>query len=112
MYSLGATLSAALENGALEGTSHVHQTLAAMVAREPSDRPSLQSVVSAAAQHMAEGGAAEVDTLVTLVLGSAHDVSGDTVNVFVSARPASGSEVKIIFCVCLDYRYPLAMRWT
>lgn len=76
VYSLGATVSVAMERRALEepSSSHLHQMLANMVAREPSQRPSLERVVSAGAQHAVQGGATEVNDLVMHVLGT-DDVS-------------------------------------
>lgn len=77
VYSIGAALSVTLErpvgsDGPI--ASPLYQLLATMMASEPSKRPSLQSVVSTSAQYT-QGAVNEVNTLVTLVLGSEQHVS-------------------------------------
>ena len=74
MYGLGATLYATLESRP-PTQSPLHQLLEAMIATEPAKRPSLQSVLSACAHHSLQQACVEVDSLVSLVLGIAHDVS-------------------------------------
>lgn len=57
-------------------TSHLYQLLAAMMSSEPTKRPSLQSVVDTASeQQSAQGGAHEINTLVTFVLDTEQHVS-------------------------------------
>lgn len=75
VYSLGATLSVALESTVGSNTSHLYQLLAAMMSSEPSKRPSLQSVMDTSARQSAQGGANEINTLVTFVLDTEQHVS-------------------------------------
>ena len=72
VYGLGASVHTALEGGS--DKSPLSQLLATMMAREPAERPSLQSVVSACTQYTPQEAITEVDALVTLVFGTAHDV--------------------------------------
>lgn len=76
VYSIGAALSVALERPVCSDgpiASPLYELLATMMASEPSKRPSLQSVVSTSAQY-AQEAANEVNTLVTLVLGTEQHV--------------------------------------
>lgn len=75
VYSIGATLSVALESTVGSTTSHLYQLLADMMSSEPSKRPSLQSVMDTSAQHTIQGGANEINTLAMFVLNTEQHVS-------------------------------------
>lgn len=75
VYALGATLYATLE-GSPVISSALHQLLENMTAIEPSQRPSLEVVLSTCEQYtLQKNPSDEVNDLVTLVLDISRDVS-------------------------------------
>lgn len=55
-------------------TSSLHQLLGIMISREPGSRPSLKNVLTSCIHLTHEDAAAEINELVSLVLGRHNDV--------------------------------------